>query len=107
MQERKHSHFPLTHCAACRKKLEIRTIPASDDLVPVEFPLYRKYQILHHGEEPAQVHFPDPCKLANSPALGGGSLEESENKAGAHLLCAASSVTFQGASLLNCPLLLR
>ena len=76
MQGRKQSHFLLTHCTACSKKLEIRTIPASDDLVPIEFPLYRKYQILHHGEEPAEVHFPDPCQLANLPALGKGSLKE-------------------------------
>ena len=38
-----------------RRTLQIRTLPASDDLVEVEFPLYRKYQMLHHGEDPAEV----------------------------------------------------
>lgn len=38
-----------------RRTLQIRTLPASDDLVEMEFPLYRKYQMLHHGEDPAEV----------------------------------------------------
>ena len=51
---------------ACRKRLEIRTLPTDDGLVAVEFPLYRKYQILHHGEDPAEVSltpFTQGCAL--------------------------------------------
>ena len=41
--------------ALFRRTLDIRTLPADSDLVPVEFPLYRKYQIRHHGEDPGEV----------------------------------------------------
>ena len=38
-----------------RRSFEIRTLPADGDLVAVEFPLFRKYQICHHRENPEEV----------------------------------------------------
>ena len=38
-----------------RRSFEIRTLPADGDLMAVEFPLFRKYQICHHKENPEEV----------------------------------------------------
>jgi len=47
--------MPTSSVVFFRRTLHVRILPASDDLVEVEFPLYRKYQMLHHGEDPAEV----------------------------------------------------
>ena len=37
------------------RRLEIRLVPASLELIPVEFPLFKKYQINNHGDKPGKV----------------------------------------------------
>ena len=37
------------------RHLEIRTVPASPELVDVEYPLYHKYQVSNHHDKPSKV----------------------------------------------------
>lgn len=40
------------------RRLEIRLVPASLELIPVEFPLFKKYQMNNHGDKPGKVKLP-------------------------------------------------
>lgn len=37
------------------RQLDIRMVPATPELIPVEFPLYKKYQMTNHGDAPAKA----------------------------------------------------
>ena len=41
-------------CGTARH-LEIKMVPATPELIPVEFPLYKKYQMTNHGDAPTKA----------------------------------------------------
>ena len=41
--------------SGCARHLDIKLVPATPDLISVEFPLYKKYQMNNHGDAPGKV----------------------------------------------------